>query len=128
MDYAKGSEPVHHWHEDPYWRSRRLSPAQIQVHDIRLEGSRQDVGAMLEMREVLSSSLLPYLEGRDDLANSLLNDEAAKNRNELNSQVQEFGWLNVLRDSRVQETIHDSQENVDGFMFPASSQTICLGV
>lgn len=110
MDYAKGSEPVHDWYNDTYWRSRRLSPAQIKVHDIRLEGSRQDVGAMLEMREVLLSSLLPDLEGRDDLANSTPMEEATKNRNELRTLAREFGWMNVLRSNKVQETIKDPQE------------------
>jgi hypothetical protein len=110
MDYVKGSEPVYDWHADPYWRNRRLSPAQIQVHDVRLEGWRQDVGAMLEMREVLSSSLLPDLEQRDRLANTLPIEEATKNRNEqgqLKTLATEFGWLNVLRSNEVQSSISD---------------------
>jgi Mg2+ and Co2+ transporter CorA len=114
MDYVKGSEPVYDWHADPYWRSRRLSPAQIQVHDIRLEGWRQDVGAMLEMREVLSSSLLPDLERRDSLAKSIPIEEATKNRNEqvqLKSFANEFGWMNVLRSNSVQNSIFDSQDS-----------------
>jgi Mg2+ and Co2+ transporter CorA len=100
MDYFKGSEPVYDWHADAYWRNRRLSPAQIQVHDVQLEGQRRDVGAMLEMREVLSSSLLPELNGRDDLANNLPVEEATMNRNEqvqLRKLANEFGWMNVLR-------------------------------
>ncbi|KAF1911359.1 hypothetical protein BDU57DRAFT_598697 [Ampelomyces quisqualis] len=100
MDYVKGSEPVYDWRADPYWRNRRLSPAQIQVHDVRLEERRQDVGAMLEMHEVLSSSLLPELDSRDSLASTLPVEEATKNRNEqvqLRSLANEFGWMNVLR-------------------------------
>jgi hypothetical protein len=107
---VKGSEPVYDWHVDPYWRNRRLSPAQIQVHDVRLEGWRQDMGAMLEMQEILSSSLLPALEQRDRLANTLPIEEATKNRNEQNqlkTLATEFGWLNVLRSDKVQSTISD---------------------
>jgi Mg2+ and Co2+ transporter CorA len=118
MEFAKGSgsgsEPVYDWHADPYWRNRRLSPAQIQVHDIRLEGLRQGAGAMLEMREVLSSSLLPELEGRDDLANTIAIDEATKNRNEqvhLKSLANEFGWMNVLRSNDVQTSLAGSKES-----------------
>ena len=114
MDQAKGSEPVYDWHADPYWRNRRLSPAQIQVYDIRLEGLRQDVGTMLEMREVLSSSLLPDLENRDDLANTISVEEVTKNRNEqvhLKSLANEFGWMNVLRSNNVQNTAFDSQDS-----------------
>jgi len=111
MDYAEGSEHVFDWHDDPYWRSRRLSPAQIQVHDIRLEVSRRDVGAMLEMREVLSSSLLPALEGRDALANNLSIQEATRHeRVQIKTLAQEFGWLQVLRSNDVQKSITDSQE------------------
>jgi Mg2+ and Co2+ transporter CorA len=109
MDYSKGSEPAYDWYNDTYWRSRRLCPSQLQVHDIRLEGSRRDVGAMLEMREVLSSSLLPDLERRDDLANSPPIVEATTNHIELKTLANEFGWLNVLRGNEVQETMSDPQ-------------------
>ncbi|KAF2830828.1 hypothetical protein CC86DRAFT_343869 [Ophiobolus disseminans] len=114
MEYAKGSEPVYDWHADPYWRNRRLSPAQIQVYDIRLEGLRQGVGEMLEMREVLSSSLLPELEERDRLANTIPVEDVTKNRNEqahLKSLANEFGWMNVLRSNKVQSNTFNSQES-----------------
>lgn len=113
MDYAKGSEPVYDWQADPYWRNRRLSPAQIQVHDIQLEGWRQDVGPMLEMREVLSSSLLPDLEHKDYLAKNICIEEVTKNRSEqshLKSLANEFGWMNVLRNNNVPSTIYSSRD------------------
>lgn len=111
----KGSTPAQiDWHADSYWRNRRLSPAQLQVHDIRLEGWKQDVGAMLEMREVLSSSLLPDLERRDDLANSIDIEKAIKVRNEqvrLKALASEFGWMNSLRSKQVQATVQDSPDS-----------------
>jgi hypothetical protein len=107
MDPTKNAPPDQvDWYADSYWRSRRLSPAQIEIHDIRLEEQRRDAGQMLEMREVLSSSLLPDLEGRDDLANSVQVGEATKNER-VKSLVAEFGWMNCLRSSSVQMSTSD---------------------
>jgi hypothetical protein len=111
MDHEKQSTPVY-WQDDVYWRNRRLTPAQIQVHDIRLEGWRTDVGPMLEMKEVLSSTLLPDLEKRDALINSLPFEDATKNRNDQNqlrTLASEYGWMNCLRSNEVQESISDPQ-------------------
>ncbi|KAF2853150.1 hypothetical protein T440DRAFT_319708 [Plenodomus tracheiphilus IPT5] len=101
------------WHADPYWRSRRLSPAQLQVHDIRLESWKNDNGSILEMREVLASSLLPALHERDALLQNLDLEGATKHRNDqvrLEALAAEFGWLNTLRSKKVQETVQDSKE------------------
>lgn len=114
MDTAK--EPPHvDWTADPYWRQRRISPAQLLVHDIRLEGWRQDVGPMLEIKEVLSSSLLPELaaDRRDRLKGEV--DVAAwvGNRTEqyrLKSLVSEYGWMNCLRSRGVQERVGDPED------------------
>jgi Mg2+ and Co2+ transporter CorA len=107
MDPTKSASPIQvDWHDDSYWRSRRLSPAQIQIHDIRLEEQRRDAGPMLEMREVLSSSLLPDLQGRDNLANSIPVGGATKNER-VKSLVAEFGWMNCLRSSSVQTSTSD---------------------
>lgn len=114
MEDVKGATPVVDWHADSYWRNRRLSPAQLQIHDIRLEGSRQDVGAMLQMREVLSSTLLPHLEERDRLQSSLPVDEMTKNRSEqirLRGLATEFGWMNCLRSNNIQNTVLDAQDS-----------------
>ncbi|KAF2493392.1 hypothetical protein BU16DRAFT_541088 [Lophium mytilinum] len=110
MDQAKGSPALVDWQSDAYWKNRRLSPEQLQVHDIRLEGWRADVGPMLEMKEVLPSTLLPDLQNRDKLLNSMRLEEATKNRNEqtqLKSLAAEYGWMNCLRSRGVQETISD---------------------
>ena len=113
MDQPKGSPTQVDWQADSYWRNRRLSPAQIQVHDIRLEGWRTDVGAMLEMKEILSSTLLPDLERRDDLINNIPIDKVTKNRSEQNrlrTLAAEYGWMNCLRSDVVQESIFDPPE------------------
>ncbi|KAF2737010.1 hypothetical protein EJ04DRAFT_574868 [Polyplosphaeria fusca] len=113
MDHGKESSANVDWQSDEYWRHRRLSPAQLQVHDIRLEGGRSDIGAMLEMKEVLSSSLLPDLERRDDLAKSIHFDEATDNRSEqsrLKQLAAEYGWMNCLRSDAVQQTVFDPMD------------------
>jgi hypothetical protein len=113
MDREKASTPAQiDWQDDVYWRNRRLTPAQIQVHDIRLEGWRKDVGPMLEMEEVLSSTLLPDLEKRDALVNSLPFKDATKYRNDQNqlrTLASEYGWMNCLRSNEVQESLSDPQ-------------------
>ena len=112
---AYSSTPVQvDWHADAYWRNRRLSPAQLQIHDIRLEAWKHNAGAMLEMREVLSSTLLPDLDGRDNLMHNIAIEETTKIRNEqirLKSLATEFGWMNCLRSKKVQESLSDPPES-----------------
>ena len=110
MDHVKGSPIQVDWQSDTYWKNRRITPAQIQVHDIRLEGWKTDVGPMLEMKEVLSSTLLPDLDHRDRLSQTAPVEEATSNRNEqkhLRTLIAEYGWLNCLRSNHVQETLFD---------------------
>ncbi|KAF2706199.1 hypothetical protein K504DRAFT_459513 [Pleomassaria siparia CBS 279.74] len=113
MDNDKGLSPMQvDWQDDPYWHNRRLTPAQIQVHDIRLEGWRAGIEPMLEMKEVLSSSLLPDLEKREKLWDTFPTEQATKNRNEqirLRALAREYGWMNCLRSNEVQETLSDPQ-------------------
>ena len=115
-DYLKGSTPVQvDWQSDQYWRNRRLTPAQLQVHDIRLEDSgwKPDSDGMLEMREVLSSTLLPALENRDRLAKSIHYDQLTANRSEqinLRNLANEYGWMNCLRSNDVQQSVSDPEE------------------
>ncbi|KAF2130304.1 hypothetical protein P153DRAFT_422246 [Dothidotthia symphoricarpi CBS 119687] len=114
MDNVKGTTPTQvDWRADSYWRNRRISPAQLEIHDIRLEERRYDAGEMLEMREVLPSTLLPDLEKRERLASSLPVEDVTKNRNEqvhLKQLAAEFGWMNCLRSDKVQESILDPQD------------------
>ena len=115
-DHPKGSTPVHvDWNADPYWKNRRLSPAQLQVHDIRVEdaGWANHVDGMLEMRETLSSTLLPALENRNRLASEIPYESIASNRSEqmhLRSLASEYGWMNCLRSRGVQQDVSDPEE------------------
>ncbi|KAF3008585.1 hypothetical protein E8E13_007518 [Curvularia kusanoi] len=110
MDPPK-TETATDWHSDPYWRNRRLSPAQIQIHDVRLDESRYESSAMLDMQEVLSSSLLPDLENRDALASSIPLEQVTKGeRVHLQKLANEFGWMNCLRSNKVQTSTSDPPE------------------
>jgi len=75
------------WAADEYWRNRRLSPAQLIVHDVDLQGWRPDserthVGPLLEINEVFVSSLQPALKARDHLAETLNPEAWTTNRQE----------------------------------------------
>ncbi|KAH7135420.1 hypothetical protein B0J11DRAFT_426932, partial [Dendryphion nanum] len=112
MDF-KGPPAQVDWQADPYWRKRRLTPLQLQVHDVRLEGWRLDVGPMLEMKEVLPSTFLPDLERRDELSDTIPLENATPNRgeqNRLKAIAAEFGWMNCLRGNDVQNTLFDPPE------------------
>ncbi|KAF2744715.1 hypothetical protein M011DRAFT_164948 [Sporormia fimetaria CBS 119925] len=98
------------WQADPYWRNRLVSPALIQVHDVRLEHKQSDVGVKLEMREVLPSTLLPSLEHRERLSKSLRVGDLSESRveqNRLQALAAEYGWLNCLRSNDVQKSVND---------------------
>jgi Mg2+ and Co2+ transporter CorA len=113
MDHVKGSSAQVDWRADAYWRTRRLTPAQLQIHDIRLQGWKTDVSAMLEMNEVLSSTLLPDLESRDKLFDTIPVEKITTNRSEQNhlrALANEFGWMNCLRRNDVQKSIQDPLE------------------
>ncbi|KAJ4989706.1 mg2+ transporter [Stagonosporopsis vannaccii] len=111
MDAAKAATPTADWYSDPYWRNRRLSPAQIQVHDVRLDDRRYESGSVLGMHEILSSSLLPQLENRDRLANNIPLDDATKSvRAHFQKLAFEFGWMNCLRGDEVQTSASDPPE------------------
>jgi hypothetical protein len=115
------SEPNVDWTQDEYWRTRRISPAQLLIHDISLEQwrpltaeSSRRAEPMLEATPILSSSLLPVLANRDVLAETLPIQDLTPNRQEqtrLKGLVSEYGWLNCLRINDVQES-HDDPPNL----------------
>jgi hypothetical protein len=112
--------PEHvNWTEDEYWRNRRLSPAQLMIHDIRLEGWKPQTaeGAlpepMLEINPTLSSSLLPALASRDLLSETLCPEHLTTNRQEqaqLRASASEYGWMNCLRSRGTQQSLGDPDD------------------
>lgn len=107
------------WVDDEYWRSRKLSPAQLLIQDIRLGGWKPQTGEsshqepILELTPILSSSLLPELRARGHLSESLNPEDVTSNRQEqaqLKSLANEYGWMNTLRSQGLQKSIEDPKE------------------
>jgi hypothetical protein len=98
------------WADDDYWRSRRLSPAQLQIFDVRLSSwVRDDQAApILEIDETLPSTLLPALRDRDALAQELELEAHTSNRQEQTDWrrvLNEYGWMHCLRSKGVQNSL-----------------------
>jgi hypothetical protein len=106
------------WTDDPYWKNRKLSPAQLLVHDIRIEAWKHPTTGsahqepILELTPILSSSLLPDLQSRNDLSEALRVEDLTSNRHEqtqIKGLVDEYGWMNTLRGQGVQQNVDDSK-------------------
>jgi hypothetical protein len=106
------------WIDDPYWKNRRLSPAQLLVHDVRIEAWRPGNGESmagpdspwLEINPVLSSAIVPDPEARDRLSKSLNVEQLVSNRQEqarFKLLASEYGWMNSLRGRRPQHSVND---------------------
>jgi hypothetical protein len=107
------------WIDDEYWQTRKLSPAQLSIHDIRIEGWKPLTAEsahrepILELTPILSSSLLPELQSRDHLSETLHAEDITSNRQEqtqIKSLTNEYGWMNTLRSQGVQQNIDDPNE------------------
>ena len=99
-------EQHYDWSKDDYWQRRRLSPAQLLIHDINFssnppaESERSNAGPLLEINEILVSTLLPALAERNQLSDSYEPDQWTAKRQEqqhLGRTFAEFGWMNCLR-------------------------------
>jgi hypothetical protein len=101
------------WSDDPYWRARRLSPAQIQIHDVYLANNpfhKQGSGPWFEMAETFNSTLLPDLKQRDRLHETLDVKSLTQNRHDqsrIENLAREYGWMNCLRNQGTQQAIDD---------------------
>jgi hypothetical protein len=98
------------WADDEYWRTRRLSPAQLQIFDVHLAQWVRDeqAGPILEIDETLSSTLLPTLRDRDRLASELEVEAHTQNRQEQTEWrrvLNEYGWMNCLRSKGIQTSL-----------------------
>jgi hypothetical protein len=105
-----------HWADDEYWRTRRLSPAQLQIFDVHLASWVRDehAGPFLEIDETLSSTLLPALRNRDRLASELKIEEHSQNRHEQTEWrrvLNEYGWMNCLRSKGVQTSLNSPKDH-----------------
>ncbi|KAF2231696.1 hypothetical protein EV356DRAFT_451520 [Viridothelium virens] len=89
------------YRNDPYWKKRRLTPAQLLVHDIELEHRGDGKGEILKTQELLSSTIVPGELERDELRDLLEVTELSAHpieQQKWSTLVDEYGWLQSLRD------------------------------
>lgn len=88
------------WQSDAYWRTRRLSPAQLHIYDIEVKTAHSSPYPKLDINEVLPSSLLPDLRDRDRLSRVVHLRQLPAFGGELHrlrTLAGEYGWMNCLR-------------------------------
>lgn len=112
--YEKGNQGVLKYAADPQWRSKPLTPAQILVHDVRLETWRHDRGPMLEIDERFASTLVSdhaantlsdsYMRAADAAANPIEEQRFA-------ALEEEYGWMRHLRLQEFQQNAYDSENS-----------------
>ena len=97
---------------DPFWKGKRLTPAQLLVHDIGLESLRPGKEPRLEINEIPSSSLIAdtsdLVGGRtrkekDDSIPIQGRGWTRSEQQRLKDLRQEYGWMNELRKPKNQD-------------------------
>ena len=96
----KGFVPGAEYEADPLWRNKLLTPAQLLVHDVRLQILRSDRKPLLEINERTTSSLIPSdaaVTSQGSLASA-----RASAKNEIEKQKfarleHDYGWMRHLR-------------------------------
>ena len=102
----------YNYEADPKWRSKPLTPAQILVHDVRLETWRKDRGPMLEINERLSSTLVPDNAAITTSSSHVRASDAANNpieRQKFTRLEEDYGWMRSLRLRQYQMHEYDEQ-------------------
>ena len=101
--------------QTPRWRGQaRSQPAQVLVNDIRLERWRRDAGPLLEIKERLSSSLVPDTASITPSASYVRAAEAATNPIEQQRFArleEEYGWMRYLRLQQYQQYPSDTEDS-----------------
>lgn len=88
------------YEDDPQWRKKPLTPAQLLVHDIRLETWRRHGGPLLECNERAASSLVPETAANTPSASYVRATEAAKTpieQQKFTKLEEDYGWIRHLR-------------------------------
>ena len=110
----KDHETGYNYEADSRWRGKPLTPAQVLVNDIRLERWRRDAGPLLEIKERLSSSLVPETASITPSASYVRAAEAATNPIEQQRFArleEEYGWMRYLRLQQHQQYPSDTEDS-----------------
>ena len=111
--YPEKEIPTTFDHKLAQWQDRLITPAQLLVHDVRLETRRSDRGPLLEVIEKSAWSLVPddavYTpsEGFIRAANATDNPIDKQRFARLE---EEYGWMRNLRSRHYQRTEYDPEE------------------
>jgi uncharacterized membrane protein YidH (DUF202 family) len=114
IEYQKGYEGTQNYETDPQWKNKPLTPAQILIHDVRLESWRPDRGPMLEMNERLASQLVPDHAASTSSVGYVRAAEAATNpieQQRFSRLEEEYGWMRHLRIQEYQHNAYDSEHS-----------------
>lgn len=110
----KEATSAYDYDADREWRRKPLTPAQVLVHDIRLEALRADRGPQLEVVERSSSSLVPATAAFTAHASIRKAAEAAANpieQRKFAEYEENFGWLRYLRLHEHQKSVNDPAQS-----------------
>lgn len=109
----KDAPPAYNYEADPQWRAKPLTPAQIQVNDVRLERWRPDRGPMLEVNERFASTLVPSEAATTPSAAYVRAADAASNpieKQRFATLEEQYGWMRHLRLQQYQQHVYDSED------------------
>ncbi|TKA69136.1 hypothetical protein B0A49_06315 [Cryomyces minteri] len=102
---------IEDYSDNPFWRSKRLSPAQVLVHDVRHEEWEKQ--PMLEIKERPSSTLVPSIgHSRVRMQRAIRTGEItslAIEQQKLAALEEEYGWMNSLRVTDIQRKTSDPE-------------------
>ncbi|KAK4539213.1 hypothetical protein LTR36_000896 [Oleoguttula mirabilis] len=104
----------HDYEADPLWRKKPLTPAQLMVHDVRIETWRQDRDPMLEINERTASSLVPDTAAITTSASYVRAAEATSNaieKQKFTSLEEDHGWMRYLRLQQHQRDAYDREDS-----------------
>ncbi|KAF7188051.1 hypothetical protein HII31_10623 [Pseudocercospora fuligena] len=117
--------PSRNYEEDPQWRKKPLTPAQLMVHDVRLETLRAERGPLLEIVERSASSLVPDSAAYTPSASLLRISEATDNaieKQRFSNLEEDHGWMRYLRLQKYQRDALDDEDSAKCRWIHCSSQ------
>ncbi|KXT14936.1 hypothetical protein AC579_3067 [Pseudocercospora musae] len=117
--------PSRNYEADAQWRRKPLTPAQLMVHDVRLETLRVERGPLLEIVERSASCLVPDNAAYTPSASLLRISEATDNaieKQRFSSLEEDHGWMRCLRLQNYQQHALDGEDSAKCRWMHCSSQ------
>lgn len=99
---------------DPAWRKKPLTPAQLLVHDVRIEKWMPNRGPRLEIMERTAASIVPETAARTSSASCVRATEASNNpieKQNFTNLEEDYGWMRYLRLQKYQRHAYDDEDS-----------------